>query len=240
MQIIPIQIQKEIEPSDDVVDLISSHSLYHGDVIVVAQKAVSKQEGRIISLQSVKPSNLAEGIASQYGKDSRIVELILSESKRIVRMRDGIIIVKTHHGYVCANAGVDESNVKEGYATLLPLNPDDSARRIRHDIMDKTKKNISVIISDTFGRPFRLGQTDCAIGISGMSPILDYAGVQDSFGRVLRVTAIAVADEIASAAELVMKKTDRCPAAIIRGCKFDVCDVPAISLCRPQDEDLFG
>lgn len=240
MQIIPVLIEKEIEPSDDLADIVaSSAQIQDGDILVIAQKVISKQEGRTVDLSTVRPSLLAMGIASQYGKDPRIVELILAESKRIVRMRDGVIIVETNHGFVCANAGVDESNVREGHATLLPQNSDDSAQGIRSAILQKTQKNTAVIVSDTFGRPFRTGQTNCAVGVSGLSPILDYAGTQDSFGKILRVTAIAIADEISSAAELVMKKSLKCPVAIIRGYSFDMGEHDVTRLVRPQNEDLF-
>lgn len=240
MQVIPVLVEKEVDSSDDLADLLaSSAEIQNGDILVVAQKIVSKQEGRVVDLSAVRPSPLAKGIASQYGKDPRVVELILSETQRIVRLQDGIIIARTRHGLVCANAGVDESNVKENHATLLPLDPDGSAQRIRSGISQKTRKDIAVIVSDTFGRPFRMGQANCAIGVSGLGPILDYGGAHDSFGRTLRVTAIAVADELASAAELVMKKTLGCPAAIVRGYRFDACDRPIAELIRPQSEDLF-
>jgi len=240
LQIIPLHIEKEIEPSDDLSELIlMSSDLCDGDILVVAQKIVSKQEGRIVDLSTVQPSLLSEGISSQYQKDPRIIELILSETKRIVRMKNGIIIVETNNGIICANAGVDESNVKEGYATLLPINSDISAQTIRNKIMKQTNKNVAVIISDTFGRPFRMGQTNCAIGISGLNPILDYAGTLDSFGKILRITEIAVADELSSAAELVMRKTLKCPVAIIRDYSFKVEDHMVDELIRPENEDLF-
>ena len=240
MQIIPLHIEKEIESSDDLSELIlKSTDLNDGDILVVAQKIVSKQEGRIVDLSTVKPSLLSEGISSQYQKDPRIIELILSETKRIVRMEKGILIVETNHGFICANAGVDESNVKEGYATLLPINSDISAQIIRNKIMNQTKKNVVVIISDTFGRPFRMGQTNCAIGISGLNPILDYAGTLDSFENILRVTAIAIADELSSAAELIMGKTLKCPVAIIRDYTFKTEDHEIDKLIRPENEDLF-
>jgi len=240
LQIIPLHIEKEIEPSDDISELIlMSSDLRDGDILVVAQKIVSKQEGRIVDLSTVKPSLLSEGISSQYQKDSRIIELILSETKRIVRMKNGIIIVETNNGIICANAGVDESNVKEGFATLLPINSDISAQTIRYKIMKQTNKNVAVIISDTFGRPFRMGQTNCAIGISGLSPILDYAGTLDSFKKILRITEIAVADELSSAAELVMKKALNCPVAIIRDYSFKIEDHVIDELIRPENEDLF-
>ncbi|MBT8252272.1 MAG: coenzyme F420-0:L-glutamate ligase, partial [Nitrosopumilus sp.] len=204
MEIIPVLIEKEIEPSDDISDLVlSSCDLHDGDILVIAQKIISKQEGRIVKLSTVEPSLLSQGIGSQYQKDPRLVELILSETKRIIRMKNGILIVETKNGFICANAGIDESNVQEGYATLLPINSDVSAESIRYNILKQTNKNVAVIISDTFGRPFRMGQTNCAIGISGLNPIIDYAGLHDSFQKILRVTAIAVADELSSAAELV-------------------------------------
>ena len=240
MQIIPLYIEKEIEPSDDISDLISnSFEISEGDILVVAQKIVSKQEGRIVDLSTVTPSLLSEGIGSQYQKDPRIIELILSETKKIVRMKNGIIIVETNNGIICANAGVDESNVKEGYATLLPINSDISAQTIRNKIQEQTNKNVAVIISDTFGRPFRMGQTNCAIGISGLNPILNYAGTLDSFEKILRITEIAVADELSSAAELVMGKALKCPVAIIRDYSFKIEDHVIDELIRPENEDLF-
>ena len=240
MQIIPIHIKKEITVDDDLSELIlHSGDILDGDILVIAQKIISKQEGRTVKLSSVSPSLLSQGISSQYNKDPNIVELILSESKRIIRMNRGIIIVETHDGFICANAGIDESNVANGYATLLPLNSDTSAQIIRQNIFKKTGKTVAVIISDTFGRPFRTGQTNCAIGISGLNPILDYAGTLDSFKRTLRVTAIAVADELSSSAELVMEKTKKCPVAIIRDYSFNVGENKINDLIRPENEDLF-
>jgi len=197
LEIIPIKIQKEIKSDDDLVDLILELSeINDNDILVFSQKIISKNERRILNLSSVNPSLLANGIASSYGKDPKLVELILSESKRIVRMENGIIIVETKHGFVCANAGIDESNVEDGYATLLPDDPDKSANLLKDRIKKKTGKNTAVIISDTFGRPFRLGQTDIAIGIAGLEPILDYSGKPDTFGKIMQVTAIAVADRL--------------------------------------------
>ncbi|MBU13332.1 MAG: coenzyme F420-0:L-glutamate ligase, partial [Nitrosopumilales archaeon] len=215
MQIIPVKIQKDIVPNDNLVDLVlESTEIQDGDILVFSQKIVSKNEGRILSLSSVNPSLLANGISSSYNKDPRLMELILSESKRIVRMENGIIIVETNHGFVCANAGIDESNVQDGYATLLPEDPDRSANLLKERIEQKTGKNIAVIISDTFGRPFRLGQTDVAIGVAGIDPILDYSGKPDTFAKIMQVTAIAVVDEICSATELVMGKVEKCPVAL--------------------------
>ena len=240
MQIIPVHIEKEIVPSDDLSEIIlQSEQVNDGDIIVIAQKIISKQEGRIVELSSVTPSLLSEGIGSQYQKDPKLVELILSESKRIVRMNNGILIVETNNGFICANAGIDESNVQDGYATLLPINSDVSAKQIQDQIFKITQKNVAVIISDTFGRPFRMGQTNHAIGISGLNPILDYAGTPDSFDKVLRVTAIAIADELASASELVMGKTLKCPVTIIRDYSFKSEDYPIDELIRSEQEDLF-
>ncbi len=240
MQIIPIHIPQEIASSDDVSSLVlNSEKLCDGDILVIAQKIISKQEGRLVRLSDVTPSLLAQGIASQYQKDSRLVELILSESKRIVRMNKGVIIVETAHGFICANAGIDESNVADGYATLLPLNSDASAAKIRDGILEQSGVSVAVIISDTFGRPFRMGQTNHAIGVSGLSPILDYAGTLDSFENVLRVTAIAIADELSGASELVMGKSLKCPIAVIRGYSFESKNSSIDEIIRSEDEDLF-
>ena len=240
MQITPVHIEKEIDSSDNISKLISqSAKLNDGDILVIAQKIISKQEGRVVALSTVTPSLLAQGIGSQYHKDPRVVELILSESKRIVRMKNEIIIVQTHTGFICANAGIDESNVKDGYATLLPVDSDLSAQKIRDDIKNNFSKDVAVVVSDTFGRPFRMGQTNCAIGISGLNPILNYAGTLDSFGRILRVTEIAIADEFSAAAELVMGKTLNCPVVIIRDYLFEFGNYSVSSLIRSEDHDLF-
>ena len=240
LEIIPIKIQREIGIDANFVDLIlESSEINDGDILVFSQKIVSKNEGRMLSLSSVNPSLLANGIASSYGKDPRLIELILSESERIVRMENGIIIVKTKHGFVCANAGIDESNVQDGYATLLPKDPDKSASLLKERIEQKTGKNISVIISDTFGRPFRLGQTDVAIGIAGLEPILDYNGKPDTFGKIMQVTAIAVADEICSASELVMGKVEKCPIVIVRNYSYNFSNAKIQELLRSEHDDLF-
>lgn len=240
LQVIPIKIQKEVESGDDLVDLVLElFEINDGDVLVFSQKIISKNEGRILSLSSVNPSLLADGIASSYGKDPRLVELILSESKRIVRMENGVIIVETKHGFVCANAGIDESNVKDGYATLLPDDPDKSANLLKDRIKQKTGKNVAIIISDTFGRPFRLGQTDVAIGIAGLEPILDYNGKPDTFGKIMQVTAIAVADEICSTSELVMGKVQKCPIAVIRNYNFSSSTTKIQEMLRSDHDDLF-
>jgi len=225
LEIIPVKIEEEIEPNTDIIDLVLKSTVINDyDILIFSQKIISKNEGRIVDLSSVNPSLLASGIASSYGKDPRLVELILSESKRIVRMQESVIIVESNHGFVCANAGIDESNVRDGYVTMLPEDPDQSADKLKKQIEQRTKKNTAVIISDTFGRPFRLGQANIAIGIAGMEPIIDYKGKPDTFGKILQVTAIAVADELCSASELVMGKVENCPVAIIRNFKFDFSD----------------
>ncbi|HWY33549.1 MAG TPA: coenzyme F420-0:L-glutamate ligase, partial [Nitrosopumilaceae archaeon] len=224
LEIIPVKIDKEIEQNDDISELIllstSKPEIKNGDILIVTQKIISKQEGRIVQLSAITPSLLATGIGSEYGKNPQVVQKILDESKRIVRLNDGVIISETIHGFVCANAGVDESNVKRGYVTLLPKDANASAQKLRESIMKKTGKNVAVIVSDTFGRPFRMGQTNCAIGLAGISAIADYIGTKDSFGRVLHVTEIAIVDEVCSASELVMGKSLNIPITIVRNYKF--------------------
>ena len=242
IQIIPVKIKEDIQPSDDIITLIlssSKSSIDDGDVIVISQKIISKKEGRVVNLNSIIPSELSVGISSAYEKDPRLVEAILSESKRIVRMEHGVIIVETNHNFICANAGIDESNVEKGFATLLPVDPDKSAKKIRDAVLQITGKNTAVIISDTFGRPFRLGQTDHAIGIAGIESIKNYEGKPDTFGKIMRVTAIAIVDELCAAAELVMGKTEKSPAAIIKNYSFESKNDSISSIIRDEDEDLF-
>ncbi len=243
LEILPVEISKEVEKNDGIIDLMlsspSKPEIKEGDILVVAQKIISKQEGRTINLLTVTPSILAVGIASEYGKDPRVVEVILEQSKRIVRMNNGVLIAETNQGFICANAGVDESNVKHGYVTLLPENADSSAKKLQTQIMQKTGKNVAVVISDTFGRPFREGQTNCAIGVAGILPITDYVGTKDTFGKMLRVTAIATVDELCSAAELVMGKSRNTPIVIIRNYKFKDSNGDATNLVRSKSTDLF-
>lgn len=241
MEIIPVVIKKEIQKGDDLAKIFLSNfkGLQDGDIIVVAQKVISKQEGRVVELGGVIPSMLAAGIASEYKKDPKLIEVILSESKRIVRMDNGIIISETKHGFICANAGVDESNLPLGYASMLPENPDQSATAFQQKIENMTHKKVAVLIADTFGRAFREGQTNCAIGLAGIKAINDYAGKKDVFERILRVTAIAEADELCGAAELIMKKTKDCPFAVIRGFDFAIAADTAKSLIRSKEKDLF-
>ena len=243
LEIVPIKINKEILRGDDLTKLIlSSYSkskFKDDDILIISQKIISKQEGRTVDLSLVIPSILAIGIASEYNKDPKLVEVILSESNRIVRMENEIIITETKNGFICANSGVDESNTEVGYATMLPFDSDKSAQKIKQEILKKTGKNIAVIITDTFGRPFRMGQTNCAIGVSGIDSIRDYKGKKDSFGKIMRVTEIAISDELCSAAELVMGKTLNSPVAIVRNFKFQRNNDTVNSLMRPENEDFF-
>ena len=242
IQIIPIKFKEDIQPGDDISALILAScktSIDDGDVLVISQKIISKQEGRVVNLNSVIPSELSVGIASAYEKDPKLVEVILSESKRIVRMEHGVIIVQTNHNFICANAGIDESNVEKGFATLLPVDPDRSAKKIRDSILQITGKNTAVIISDTFGRPFRLGQTDHAIGLAGIESIKNYEGKPDTFGKIMRVTAIAIVDELCAASELVMGKTEKSPTALIKNYNFESKNDSISSIIRDEKEDLF-
>ena len=243
LEIIPIKIDKEIEQNDDISELILSSTskpeIKDNDILIVTQKIISKQEGCIVQLSTITPSLLATGIGSEYRKDPQVVQKILDESKRIVRLHNGIIISETIHGFVCANAGVDESNVKQGYVTLLPKDPNMSAQKLKESIKKKTGKSVAVIISDTFGRPFRMGQTNCAVGSSGISAIANYIGTKDTFGRILHVTEIAIVDEICSASELVMGKALNTPITIVRNFKFNDSKNDINDLLRPKDEDLF-
>ncbi len=210
-----------------------------GDVVVVTQKIVSKAEGRLVDLKEIEPSEFAVEIADRSGREPEHVEVILRETGRIVKMKRGVLITETKHGFVCANAGVDRSNVEEGLVCLLPEDPDESARRIRERIREMTGRETVVIITDTWGRPWRLGQVDFAIGLAGMSPFRDYRGETDIFGYMLNVTNIAVADELASASELAKGKLSDIPVVIIRGYDYPEGEGRAKDLFRPIEEDLF-
>jgi coenzyme F420-0:L-glutamate ligase/coenzyme F420-1:gamma-L-glutamate ligase len=235
----------EIRPGDDIAALLVSAAAAQGvelqddDVFVVTQKAVSKSEDRGVNLEDVEPSPLAIELARNWEKDPRHVEVVLRESKRIVRMDHGVIICETRHGFVCANAGVDASNVPNGRLMLLPVDPDASAQRIRDGIAKATGKDVAVIISDTFGRPWRTGYIEVAIGVAGMLPILDYVGRVDTAGRELRATWICIADELASAAELVTGKVNQVPVALIRGYAIPRGEGSAQEMVRQAVTDLF-
>ncbi len=210
-----------------------------GAVVVVAQKIVSKSEGRIVQLEGVTPSVQAKEWASKYHKDARMVEVVLREARRIVRMDRGILIAETHHGFICANAGVDASNAPKGTLVLLPEDPDRSARQLRSGLQEKLGVPLGIIVSDTFGRPWRQGLTNVALGVAGLSPFIDYRGRPDFFGRTLQATVLAVADELAGAAELVMGKTLGIPVAIVEGFEYSVAEGSGSDLIRPPGEDLF-
>src|SRR5215471_12347506 len=245
ISITPMAGLPEIRPGDDLSSLIiqairkNCGKLEEGDVCVIAQKIVSKAEGRLVSLNTVEPSSKALEFAEAFDKDARLVEVVLSESKRIVRMERGIIISETWHGFVCANAGVDSSNADAGLVVLLPSDPDASARRVRDSLKNEFDTEVAVVISDTFGRPWREGLVNVAIGVAGLAPLIDYRGQPDSKGHTLRVTIIAVADELASAAELMMKKTDGVPAVIIRGFEYERREASNQEMIRRGELDLF-
>ena len=245
IEIFPVVGLPEIKPGDDVARLIAEAlvaqdvRIQPGDVLVVAQKIVSKAEGRIVLLDSIEPSERALSWAKAWDKDARAVELVLRESKRIVRMERGIIISETQHGFVCANAGIDLSNAPDGTAILLPVDPDASARALKEKLDATLHTDMEVIISDTFGRPWREGLVNVALGVAGLAPLIDYRGEKDSSGKLLQATIIAFADEIASAAELVMGKSDRIPVAIVRGVQAPSRDGSGRDLIRPPEKDLF-
>lgn len=235
----------EVVAGDDIGALIvqaarDAHlEIVDRDIFVVAQKIISKAEGRLIPLETIVPSPRANAWAEAYDKDPRLVEIVLRESKRVVRMERGVLIAETHHGFVCANAGVDASNVEEDTALLLPEDPDASAWRIQKTLEENLGVSLATIVSDTFGRPWREGLINVAIGVAGIAPFIDYRGETDSHGRSLRVTVVAVADEIASAAELVMKKKDGVPVAIIRGFNYYAREASGRELIRAPELDLF-
>ena len=211
----------------------------NGDILVIAQKIVSKSEGAFVRLATVKTSTKALTLAARLKKDARVVEVVLKESRRIVRS-DPVLIAETHHGFVCANAGVDHSNVPgSDVVTLLPRNPDRSARKLAAALRKRTGKRIAVIISDTFGRPWRLGLTNVAIGAAGLPVLLDLRGTPDRHGKPLTGTILAVADELAAAAGLLMGKSQGTPVILIRGYRFKPASQPATSIIRPAAEDLF-
>jgi coenzyme F420-0:L-glutamate ligase/coenzyme F420-1:gamma-L-glutamate ligase len=244
VQILPLPGLPEIRPGDDLARLIlgavrmQDFRVAAGDVFVVAQKIVSKAEGRIVPLGSISPSARAAKWAADWSKDSRVIELVLREAKRIVRMERGLIVAETSHGFVCANAGIDLSNADEGAAILLPEDPDASARALQIRLGESLGVDIGIIISDTFGRPWREGLVNVALGVAGIAPLIDYRGARDANGKLLQATIIALADELASAAELVMGKADRVPVAIIRGVA-NAGNGSGRDLIRPEEKDLF-
>lgn len=248
IEIIGLEGIPEIKPGDDLARIIveaaerNSVKIEDGDIIVVKSKIVSKAEGRIVDLKQMNPSKRAREIAEATGKDPRLVELVLKESAEVVKAVKGHLIVKTRHGIVCANAGIDRSNVAgiRDIVLLLPEDPDASACRLREEIRRLTGKNVAIVITDTYGRPLRNGQIDMAIGLCGMQPFRDYRGQPDMKGYILRVKRIAVADEVAAASELVTGNgAEGIPVAIIKGLNFEEGGEPAKLLNMPEEKWLF-
>ena len=242
VRVIPLRGIPELEEGDDLAALLAEAAERVGgfephDVVVVAQKAVSKVEGRVVRLDEVEPSARARELAGD--EDARRLEVILGESREILRTRPPLVIAETRHGYVCASAGVDASNAKgQDTLVLLPLDPDASARRLRDRLRDLQEVELGVVVSDSFGRAWRRGTTDVALGVAGLTPVLDLKGRRDSAGYELQATEIAVADEIAGAAELVLGKTEGIPAAIVRGLEL-AGDGSGQDLLMPRERDLF-
>jgi len=241
--VIPLRGIPELVADDDLATLLFERAsqvggLRRADVVVVAQKAISKVEGRVVRLQDVEPSERARELAGPDG-DPRHVEVILREAREVVRSRPPLVIAETRHGFVCASAGVDASNTPEDdQVVLLPLDPDASARRLRNRLVDLAGCDVGVIVSDSFGRAWRQGTTDVALGVAGIAPLLDLRGARDAHGRELVSTQIAVADELAGAAELVMGKAHQVPAAIVRGVDIHG-EGSASELVMPRERDLF-
>ena len=246
LEIIGIDALPEIRAGDDLTDLFfkaleeKKEKLEDGDAIVFTSKIVSKSEGRVVDLIDVKVSNDAERIAKEMDKDPHIVQLILNEIKEIVRAERNIIIVETKHGFICANAGIDESNVEEGKAVLLPQNPQRSAYHLKREIEARSGKEISVLISDSFGRAFRDGVTGICVGVSGIPALLDRRGEEDRFGKIARITKEAVADEICAAANLVMGEfKEGIPIVIVRGLKLKRSRGDIKEVLFNREDDLF-
>jgi coenzyme F420-0:L-glutamate ligase / coenzyme F420-1:gamma-L-glutamate ligase len=244
LRVLPVAGLPEFEVGMAVgTEIAARAELRDGDVVVVCQKVVSKAEGRVRRLPSVGAGDEARRLAARLGKDPALVELVLAESREVLRAERGVLIVETKHGFVCANAGIDSSNLPEAdTVSLLPEDPDASARRIRSELRAATGRSVAAIVADSFGRAWRLGQAEVAIGCAGLAPLDDWRGRRDAEGRELEATMVAVADEAAAAADLVRGKADRVPAAIVRGLDRFVTaeDGPgAAALRRPRAEDLF-
>ena len=245
-EVIGVEGIPEVLPGADVARLIVDAArsqgtpIAPGDLLVVSQKIVSKSEGRLLRLADVEPSPIAATMAAELGRDPRLVEVILRESRRVVRMDRGVLVTETRHGWVCANAGVDQSNVDADTVALLPEDPDGSARALRERFGAAAGGDVAVIVADTFGRPWREGLTNVAIGVAGFAPLKSYLGERDPAGRPLQATILALADELASAAEPVMGKLDRVPAAIVRGLALPPDDGGGSkTLLRDPARDLF-
>jgi coenzyme F420-0:L-glutamate ligase/coenzyme F420-1:gamma-L-glutamate ligase len=243
IELIPVEGFPEVRPGDDLETLVAGaveDVLRSGDVLVVTHKIMSKAEGRLVDLWTVEPSALAKEYAARWGKDPRQIEVVLRESRRVVRMDRGVVISETRHGFVCANAGVDASNVPgEDMVCLLPVDPDRSAARLREALLERLGVEAPVVVSDSFGRAWRFGITDVAIGVSGMNPLADYRGRNDPHGYPMEASVLAVADELAAAAELVMGKTDGVPIAIVRGYAYGRDAGTGQDLLMPPERDMF-
>lgn len=246
LSILPLAGLPEVRQGHDLAKLIDAAArragvpLANGDVVVVAQKVVSKAEGHLVRLSQVRPSAKARTLARQMRHDARFVQAVLNETRRIVRESPHVLIVETHHGFVCANAGVDRSNVPgRNVVSLLPKDPDASARRLRAALRKRTGKRVGVIISDTFGRAWRLGLVEVAIGAAGLPVLHDLRGSRDRVGKSLHATILAVADQLAAAAGLRMGKAEGIPVVLLRGFRFAAKDEPAAKIIRPAREDLF-
>jgi coenzyme F420-0:L-glutamate ligase / coenzyme F420-1:gamma-L-glutamate ligase len=246
LRLIPILFADEIQPGDSLADILSAAlrrrrvRLQFGDILVVKHKIVSKSEGRLVDLSTIVPSNDSNVWAKQYGLDPRVIELALRESRAVIRRKNGVLITETRHGFLCANSGVDVSNVNGGsHALLLPEDPDRSAANLRRALKRRAGVSVPVIITDSFGRPWREGLTEFAIGIAGMKPLRDDRGRRDSHGYRLKASVEAVADELACAAGLVCGKLNRAPACIVRGFHYDPGRGRARDLLRPASSDLF-
>ena len=246
LELVGLYVEEEVQPGADLARLLvdaarrDSRRMTAEDVVVVAQKVVSKAEGRLVRLADVDPSPFARQLGANHGRDPRLIELVLQESRRIVRMERGIIIAETHHGFVCANAGIDLSNVSGGdVACLLPADPDGSAQQLRAGIERLTGVGPGVVVSDTFGRPWRTGATNVALGVAGLDPMRSHIGERDPYGYELRATEVAAADELAAAAELVMGKTDRRPFVLISGFPPNSNVGTGQQLVRDPASDLF-
>ncbi len=246
--VLPIVGMPETRDGDDIGRLIveaanrQNAPLLDGDILVVTQKIISKAEGRVVDLRTITPAPETRQWSDAWDKDARVVEVALREAVRVVRMDYGVLITETAHGFVCANSGVDASNAGESggdYVVLLPIDPDASARRIRQTARDLAAVEVAVVVSDTFGRPWREGAVNVAIGVSGVEPLRDYRGEFDNDGRELHSTVIAVADELAAAAELVMHKLARTPVAVVRGYPHTPGESGIGALIRESGKDLF-
>jgi coenzyme F420-0:L-glutamate ligase / coenzyme F420-1:gamma-L-glutamate ligase len=244
-EVIGVEGIGEVRPGEDIARLIveaaarQATPVAAADLLVIGQKIVSKAEGRLVRLADVQPSPIAMAMAPGLAKDPRLVEVILRESRRVVRMDKGVLITETHHGWICANAGVDQSNVELDTVVLLPEDPDRSARGLRERIRALAGVDVAVLVADTFGRPWREGLTNVAIGVAGVAPLRSYLGLRDPAGHTLQATILAVADELAGAAELVMGKLARIPAAIVRGLELPVAEEGSKPLLRDPSRDLF-